>query len=249
MISIKNLSKSYNKKAVIDSLNLELNRGMVYALLGKNGAGKSTLINIIMDIISASGGSILIKDIPHDKISMEQKSKMGFIGENLAIIEELSGLDFLKFIGKIHGISSDVLAKRINDLTSYFFENDDDIHKSISAYSTGMRKKIAFCAAVIHTPEILILDEPFSGLDPLVANQMVAFLHQYKTDERLIFISSHDLNYVEKIATHIAVLDNEQLVFNASMEDFTQNGLNTLDNALLKILKPNDSELSKIDWL
>ena len=249
MIRIENLEKSYVNKLVIDKLNLELNKGMIYSLLGKNGVGKSTLINIIMDIIPANAGNVFINDTPHNEITKEQKLKIGFIGENLAIIDELSGKDFLKFIGKIYGIANNILEKRINDLTSYFFENSDDINKSISGYSTGMRKKIAFCAAVIHTPEILILDEPFSGLDPLVANQMTAFLQQYKRDDRLIFISSHDLNYVEKIATHIGVLDNELLVFNASMEDFTHNGLNSLDNALLKILKPNDSELSKIDWL
>ncbi len=249
MIKINKIQKSYGGKTVIKNLNLHLNKSMIYALLGKNGVGKSTLINIIMDIIPACSGEVLINGVEQNKITKDQKSRIGFIGENLALIEELSGFDFLKFIGKIYGIDNNVIKKRINDLSSYFFDNNTDINKSISAYSTGMRKKIAFCAAVIHTPEILILDEPFSGLDPLVANQMIAFLQQYKSDERLIFISSHDLNYVEKIATHIGVLDNEELVFNASMEDFTQNGINSLDSALLQMLKPNDSELSKIDWL
>jgi ABC-type multidrug transport system ATPase subunit len=116
-------------------------------------------------------------------------------------------------------------------------------------FSTGMKKKIAFCAAVIHTPSILILDEPFSGLDPLVANQMVQFLQKYKREDRTILISSHDLTYVEKIATHIGVLDNKELVFNSSIKDFTENGENHLDAALLSILKPNDSQLDNLDWI
>ena len=112
-----------------------------------------------------------------------------------------------------------------------------------------MKKKIAFCAAIIHTPDILILDEPFSGLDPLVANQMIEFLKIYKQKDRTIFISSHDLNYVEKIATHIGVLSESKLLFNSSLQDFTDSGVTTINKALLNIIKPNTNELSEIDWL
>jgi ABC-2 type transport system ATP-binding protein len=96
---------------------------------------------------------------------------------------------------------------------------------------------------------MLILDEPFSGLDPLVANQMIEFLKIYHQKERTIFISSHDLNYVEKIASHIGVLNDSKLLFNSSLQDFTDFGINSIDIALLKILKPNPTVLSKIDWL
>ena len=112
-----------------------------------------------------------------------------------------------------------------------------------------MKKKIAFCAAVLHTPNILILDEPFSGLDPLVTNQMISFLHQYTKNDRVILISSHDLNYVERIATHIGVLNDNQLQFNSSLQDFTENGITSIDKALLKILRPNENQLSNIDWV
>lgn len=112
-----------------------------------------------------------------------------------------------------------------------------------------MKKKIAFCAAVLYLPDILILDEPFSGLDPLVANQLVMFLNKYKSPERTFFISSHDLTYVEKISTHIGVLNEAKLVFTSTIQDFTANGENKLDASLLKILKPNLSDLEKIDWI
>lgn len=112
-----------------------------------------------------------------------------------------------------------------------------------------MKRKIAFCAAVIHTPEILILDEPFSGLDPLVANQMASFIKLYQKSERTIFLSSHDLNYVEKIASHIGVLNDTQMQFDSSLQNFTDNGVNTLDSALLKILKPDQREFEQIDWV
>lgn len=112
-----------------------------------------------------------------------------------------------------------------------------------------MKKKIAFCAAVLHTPELLILDEPFSGLDPLVANQMIQFLKKYQREDRLIFISSHDLSYVEKVASHIGVLHESNIVYHDTLENFTQQGIKALDAALLTILKPNTANLSSIDWV
>lgn len=249
MIEIKDLNKAYDKNKVLDGINLNVDTGFVYALLGKNGVGKSTLINLLIDLMQADSGTILINGKEHNTLSKEEKKRIGVVGEDLALIEELSALEYLVFVGKIYGLPKDVLNKRIDGLFHYFFEDDRDLKKNISKYSTGMKKKIAFCAAVLHTPNLLILDEPFSGLDPLVANQMISFLQQYKNNDRAILISSHDLNYVEKIATHIGVLNDNQLQFNSSIQDFTENGIKSIDKALLKILQPNESQLSKIDWV
>ena len=249
MITINSLTKSYGKNLILDNINLALKSGEVYCLLGKNGAGKTTLINVILDLLQIDGGSISINGKPHNLLSKDDKKHLGVVVESLALIEEINGLEFLKLIGSIYQIPADVLNKRIADLFSFFFENEADLKKNIAKYSTGMKKKIAFCAAVIHTPEILILDEPFSGLDPLVANQMVMFIKKYQRNDRVVFISSHDLTYVEKVATHIGVLDNTKLAFNSTIQDFTLNGENELDSALLKILKPNDTVLEKMDWI
>ncbi|MBV2247456.1 MAG: ABC transporter ATP-binding protein [Lentimicrobium sp.] len=249
MIEIHHLSKSFGKHKVLDDISLKIEQGSVYALLGKNGAGKTTLINIIVDLVQPDSGTILINNQPHHSLSRNDKANIGQVGEDLALIEEFSGYEFLSFIGKIYKIPPGILEKRLHDLFDYFFEDVADLKKGISTYSTGMKKKIAFCATVLHTPDILILDEPFSGLDPLVANQMIAFLKMYSTKDRTIFISSHDLNYVEKIATHIGVLDKAHLQFDATLESFTQHGQNALDRALLKILNPNETDVKTIDWL
>jgi len=249
MIQITDLTKKYGKNTIIEKINLKIDYGQIYCLLGRNGVGKTTLINLILDLTELDNGNIKLFGNEHNKLDNADKKRIGPVLENLALIEEISGFEFLFLVGKIYKMPVDILRKRIADLFQYFFENEFDLNKNISKYSTGMKKKLAFCAAVIHTPDILIMDEPFSGLDPLVANQMVMFIKKYHRDDRLIFISSHDLTYVEKVATQIGVLDNRNLVFNSTIQDFTQNGEKALDSALLKILKPNATELEKIDWV
>lgn len=249
MIQINNLTKKYGKNTIIEAINLEIDFGQTYCLLGKNGVGKTTLINLILDLIEYNYGDIKLFGKEHNKLNNTDKRRIGALVENLALIEELNGYEYLLFIGKIYKMPLNTIMKRIADLNLYFFDNQDDIRKNISKFSTGMKKKLAFCASVIHTPDILILDEPFSGLDPLVANQMVMFIKKYQRGDRLIFISSHDLTYVEKVATDIGVLDDKHMVFNSSLMDFTQNGEKEIDSALLKILKPNTNEIEKLDWI
>jgi ABC-2 type transport system ATP-binding protein len=249
MIKIENVSKTYNKTEALKNINLEIKNNDIFCLLGKNGAGKTTLISCILDLVEIDQGQIEILGQHHDELLETHKKKIGVAMDNLALIEEISGLDYLRFVGRIYKLPKDILENRIQDLFRYFFENEGDLDKNIGKYSTGMKKKIAFCAAVLHTPEILILDEPFSGLDPLVANQMVSFIQKYRRDDRLIFISSHDLTYVQKIATRIGVLDNSELIFNSTLDEFTKSGADALDSALLKILQPNESALDNIAWI
>ena len=249
MIQIDKLSKSYNTQTVIGLLSLTIKKGTVYALLGKNGAGKTTLINLITDLLPVDSGSITINNLPHNQLSSAEKRHMGVVGEQLGLIDEFNAYDYLKFVGKVYNIPHTTLKQRIDDLLNYFFDDLNELKKSIAKYSTGMRKKIAFCAAVIHTPDLLILDEPFSGLDPVVANQMINFLKHYQNSSRTILISSHDLNYVEKVATHIGVLHKAQLLFNSTLADFTLNGESSIDKALLEVLQPSQKQLQNINWL
>lgn len=249
MIEAIKLSKSYNDTPVLDNITLRVGYGQVYALLGKNGAGKTTLINLMLDLLLPDSGKTQIMGKESQALTREDKQKIGAVPEDMALIEELNGYDFLYFVGRIYSMPKATLQKRIDDLFGFFFENPKDLKKRISNYSSGMKKKLAFCAAVIHTPQVLILDEPFSGLDLLVAHQMIDFLKKYQRVDRAVFVSSHDLAYVEKIATHIGVLDDGSMKFDSTMTDFTQNGQNQLDAALMEIIKPKESKLDNFDWL
>ena len=185
----------------------------------------------------------------HNSLQKKDKEKIGVVNEALPVIDELNGMEYLSFLGSMYKIPKIQLKSRIESIFNFFFDDKTDLKKNILHYSSGMKSKIAFCAAVIHTPDILILDEPFSGLDPISANQMVSFLQQYKKEHRLILISSHNLHYVEKIATHIGILDKEKLVINSTIGDFTNSGVNTLDTALLEILKTKNIETNNLDWI
>jgi ABC-2 type transport system ATP-binding protein len=112
-----------------------------------------------------------------------------------------------------------------------------------------MKKKLGVCASVLHRPDILILDEPFSGLDPVAAQMLIQFLNSYLSSDRIIFLSSQDLAYVERVSTHIGVLDEGTMVYDGTLENFTMNGVNLLDQALLKLLKSDENNLRNIDWI
>jgi ABC-2 type transport system ATP-binding protein len=249
MIQIKNLVKNYGHQEILTDINISFPKGCIYGLLGKNGAGKTTLLNSIMDIIPIKSGEISIMETNYTSLSIDQKKKIGFMGEDLALIEELNAKDYLNMIGKIYGMDREVILKRQGDLFSYFFENEKDLKKNLAGFSTGMKKKIAFCAAIMHTPEIVILDEPFSGLDPVFAIEMINFLKMYKNQERTIIISSHDLSYIEKLATHIMVIDEGKIRFDSSIDDFTLNGKNSIGDSLMNMLSPNTEHTTKLDWI
>ncbi|MGE5497001.1 MAG: ABC transporter ATP-binding protein [Syntrophothermus sp.] len=248
-IRIENLFKSYGRHTVFSGLNLSVQPGSCYSLLGKNGAGKTTLINCMLDMIMADSGKILINDSTYADNAIGIKKAMGSVFENNPLVEEFNGRNFLDFSGLLYGVPKEDIDHRINTLGGYFFPDEKDLLKNIADYSTGMKKKLAICAAVLHRPDILILDEPFSGLDPVAASMVVQFLNSYLNESRIIFLSSHDLSYVEKVSTHIGVLDEGSLVYDGTLENFTMKGESLLDQSLLRLLKTDNGDLKQIDWI
>lgn len=237
---IKNVSKKYRDKVILNRISLNIQDGQVFALLGKNGAGKSTLINSITKLVRPDTGEIIINGVTSHHDTDNSNLHMGFQSQYDLLIEELNAFDYLQFMALLYKMDKDDINKQIKLLIAYFFEETHDLKRPISTYSTGMRKKIAICAAFIHRPAVVVLDEPFSNIDVVASNALCELITSYKNKNRCILISSHDLLYVEKIATHIGVLNNGTMVFNDELNKFRIN--TDIDQDLLHHVNTIDSK-------
>ncbi len=234
---------------MLQELDLTIESGQIYCLLGKNGVGKSTFLNCILDLVQPDSGSITLFGKDYHRHQLEVKQNLGALCEDNPLIEEFTGLEYLSFVSKLYKLSAAEAEERINSLVSYFFTDKESLHKNVAGYSTGMKKKVGIAAAMLHKPQVLILDEPFTGLDPIAAQLLVQLIRSYRNANRAILISSHDLNYVEKIATHIGVLNDGQLMYNGSVQEFTMNGSSLIDQALFQLLLPHHNTETNLDWM
>lgn len=248
-IEIKGLSKAFGKKQVLQDINITIEKGQCYCLLGKNGVGKSTFLNCILDLVNPDDGTVSLFDKDYVNHTLEVKQNLGALCEDNPLVEEFTGLEYLNFVAKLYNLPSAEAEERILSLTNYFFSDKESLFKNIAGYSTGMKKKVGIAAAILHKPAVLVLDEPFTGLDPIAAQLLVQLIRSYRNMNRVILISSHDLNYVERIATHIGVLNDGQLMYNGSIDEFTMNGKNLIDQALFQLLLPHHNTQSNIDWM
>ncbi len=249
-IQIDGLSKAFGKRKVLQDLNLTIEKGQCYCLLGKNGVGKSTFLNCILDLIKPDSGTVSLFGKDYATNGLEVKQDLGALCEDNPLIEEFTGLEYLNFVAKLYRLPQQEADQRISSLTGYFFSDKESLHKNIAGYSTGMKKKIGIAAAILHKPSVLILDEPFTGLDPIAAQLLVKLIRNYASPNRVILISSHDLNYVERVATHIGVLNDGQLMYHGSVQEFTMNGESLIDQALFQLLLPHHNTTeADIDWM
>lgn len=241
-IQLEKIAKSYAQKTwAIKDIDLTLHSGTVYCLLGKNGAGKSTMLNIISGLVAPTSGKLLIDGTPYKELPRDFKKRLGLQSQFNQLIGELNGYDFLFWIGLLYDMPKDLLTAQIEKLLAYFFDEGEDIYKPCITFSTGMQRKITICSAILHKPDILILDEPFANLDPIASQKLCDFINAYRSDNRMILVSSHDILYVNKIATHIGILAHANLVFNDTLEKLTDAGASSVDTALLKYLEPTNT--------
>lgn len=237
-IKAENICKVFGSRSVLNNISYNIAGGSIYCLLGRNGAGKSTIINIMADLLELDKGYLTIDNRTFKDQGIQLKKIIGLQSQYDQLIEELNAFDYLEMIGLIYKVEKTELFVQIKNLLSYFFDDGEDLLKTIKGYSTGMKKKIAICAAFVHKPDILLLDEPFANLDPIVSYKLCKLMNAYINKERIVFISSHDLLYVNKVATHIGILDNGQLVFNNTLDAFKNHTGESLDANLLKYLNP-----------
>ncbi len=243
MVKFEKISKRFNKEIILDEVSLTMKKNNCCAVIGKNGTGKTTLFKILFGILKQDSGTITFKN-SEEKLLSVQKGEIGFSSGSDFLIDELTGMEFLRFISYVYNISTIISDLNIINLFNYFFDDEKDINRRIESYSFGMRQKLSICASLIHKPQVLILDEPFAGLDPFSANRLIDFLKKY-IENRTLLISSHDLSLVSKIATHIVILDNHRFIYSDTISNFTDNGYKNIDHSLFEIIKPKENKFEE----
>lgn len=218
MLEIKNLTKVYGEKKAVDNLTLEIKAGEIYGFIGHNGAGKTTTLKSVAGILHFDEGEITIngKSVKEDPIGC--KKDMAYIPDNPDLYDFMTGMKYLNFIADIFRVSQEERDEKIKKYAE-LFQIDKDLNEAISAYSHGMKQKLAIISAWIHTPKLIIMDEPFVGLDPKAAHILKEMMHEFCAAGGAIFFSTHVLEVAEKLCDKVAIIKNGQLIKCGTMED------------------------------
>lgn len=218
MLIIKNLTKKYGDKTVVDNLSLTVWPGEICAFIGHNGAGKTTTLKAIAGIIQFDEGQINVGEFDVRKDAFKAKQILHYLPDNPLLYEHLTGIEQLNFIADVFEIPE----KERKEKIEYYgkrLEIYNDLNAKISTYSHGMKQKLAIVCALIHSPKLLLLDEPFVGLDPKVSHELKLIMQELAEKGVAIFYSTHVLDVAEKICSHVAIIKNGKLVESGKMED------------------------------
>ena len=239
MLKISNLTKTYGAKKAVDNLTLHIAPGEIYGFIGHNGAGKTTTLKSVCGILDFDSGEILIDGVSIKSASVECKRKIAYIPDNPDMYEYMSGIKYLNFIADVYGVSvndRETLIGKYSDL----FGLTADLAQPISAYSHGMKQKLAIISALIHTPKLLILDEPFVGLDPKAAHTVKTIMRDMCDNGCAIFFSTHVLEVAEKLCDKIAIIKNGQLIVSGATE--TVKGNESLESVFLDLAEDVEND-------
>ena len=218
MIEIKNVTKKYGDKKALDNISFTVNDGEIFAFIGHNGAGKTTLIKSIVGIHDFEEGDIIIDGISIKENSLECKKKIAYVPDNPETYEHMKGIDYLNFICDMYEIDQETREKNIKKYAS-IFEIEDKLTDTIESYSHGMKQKIVLIAALAHNPDILIMDEPFVGLDPKAVFDIKKILNEMIKDKKIVFYSTHILDVAEKLCSRVAIIKNGKIIKSGSMKE------------------------------
>ncbi len=237
MLEIKNFSKSYGKeKKAADNVNITVNAGDIFGFIGHNGAGKSTTIKAVVGVLDFEEGEIYIDGHSVKEEPMECKKVTAYIPDNPDLYENLTGMQYLHFISDIFGIGEKERNERI-ELYGNKFEITDSLGDLISSYSHGMKQKVAIISALIHEPKLLVLDEPFVGLDPKAAFTLKEIMHDMCDKGSAVFFSTHVLDVAQKLCNRIGIIKHGKMIATGNIDDII--GEQSLEEVFLEV---TDSE-------
>ena len=232
MLKIRNFTKCYDGKAVVDDLSLEVAAGDIYAFIGHNGAGKTTTIKAACGILQFDAGDIFIDGMSVKEKPLECKKIISYIPDNPELYDYLSGVKYLNFVADIYGVGKADREERIRRYAD-IFGLTEDLAQPVSAYSHGMKQKLAIIAAWIHEPKLIIMDEPFVGLDPVASHTLKTMMREHCDKGGAIFFSTHVLEVAEKLCDKVAIIKSGKLVTSGDME--TVKGDTSLEAVFLEL--------------
>lgn len=219
VLEIKNYSKTYNgTKKAADDISITVESGDIYGFIGHNGAGKSTTIRAVVGVLDFTDGDILIDGHSVKKEPLECKRITAYIPDNPDLYENLTGIQYLNFIADIFGVDAETRKKRISEYADKL-EITDALGDSISSYSHGMKQKVAIIAALIHEPKLMVMDEPFVGLDPKAAFMLKEIMHEMCAKGSAVFFSTHVLDVAEKLCNKVAIIKEGKIITKGTMEE------------------------------
>ena len=232
MLKIEHLTKAYGSKKAVDDLSLHIQPGEIYGFIGHNGAGKTTTLKSIVGILDFDEGDIFVDGVSVRTDPLETKRKLAYIPDNPDLYEYMTGLGYLNFIADIFGVSAEARRERIEKLAGTF-ELSGDLGSPISGYSHGMKQKLAIISAWLHEPKLILMDEPFVGLDPKAAHILKDMMRQLCDRGGAIFFSTHVLEVAEKLCDKVAIIKNGKLVRSGTMEEVK--GDTSLESVFLEL--------------
>jgi ABC-2 type transport system ATP-binding protein len=243
-ISLSRVTKRFGDKTAVSDLSLDVEAGAFVGLLGRNGAGKSTTLKMLTGLLEPTSGAITLLGMGFERQALDIKRRIGVMPEDMALLEMLTGPQYLRFVGRMYGLPDDVIDRRRAEL----FDKLDlaaGPKTVIADYSFGMKKKVALCAAILHSPAVLFLDEPFEGIDPVTSRTIKDMLGVLRKRGTTILLTSHILEIVEKVCEEIAILEKGSLLGRGTIDELRKGA--SLEAAFVELVGgARDGELS---WL
>lgn len=232
MLKITNLTKTYGEKKAVDDLTLHIQPGEIFGFIGHNGAGKTTTLKSIAGILKFDSGEILVDGISVKNDPLECKKRIAYIPDNPDLYEFMSGIKYLNFVADIFGVPAEVRSERIGKYAEVFGLTND-LGQPIAAYSHGMKQKLAVISAWLHEPKLIIMDEPFVGLDPKASHDLKIMMREVCDNGGAIFFSTHVLEVAEKLCDKIAIIKQGRLIRSGTMEEVK--GDDSLEEVFLEL--------------
>jgi ABC-2 type transport system ATP-binding protein len=229
-ISTHGLSRNFGALTAVDNVTFSVAPGQFFGFLGPNGAGKSTTIKMLTGLLEPTSGTIEILGQPFTASALDLKRQIGVVPEGMALMGRLTATEYLHFVGRMYGLDKETTLRRTTELLD-FMQLSGETRKLVTDFSHGMQKKLALAAAVIHGPKVLFLDEPFEGVDAIAAGMLKSMLTGMINRGATIFLTTHVLEIVERLCSHVAIISKGRLVANGSLEDLRAGVASTLPGA------------------